>query len=101
MKRGNNVITYYWNENKRPDRLRDKLIFVLAKRGVICVHDGWTIEQNMPDGSKRIVGAFYTVSGQKNLVDFLSWLTNLALGKTHKVQVDTDGDNNITNCKDL
>ena len=101
MKKAGNVITYYWKEDKSPDRFRDKIIFNLAKRKKIYVHDGWTIEQDMPDGSKRVCGAFYTVTGPKMLVDFLSWLTNFTIGKTHKVDVSTDEKGTITTCKDI
>ena len=96
MKIGGNVITYYWKEDKTPDRLRDVLCYELFGRGVIKAHDYWTIE----DDKGQIVGAFYSVTGPKHLVNFLSWLTNLSFGNTHKVEVKTDEEGTIRSCKD-
>lgn len=100
MKKSGNVITYYWKENMAPDRLIDKLSYYLGKRKIISFHDRWTIEQNMRDGSNRACGAFYTITGSKWLVDFLSWATNVHLGKTNKVKLETENDGTITNCED-
>ena len=46
-------------------------------------------------------GAFYHITGPKLLVDFLSWLTNLTMGKTNKVDIQTDGTEQISSVKEL
>ena len=98
MKYSNNVITVYWNpEDGEPNRLRDYYCRQLFRRGIIEVHDAWTIE----DGHGDVCGAFYHITGPKFLVDFLSWLTNLAMGKTHKVDVQTDETGQINRVKEL
>lgn len=97
MKQANNVITVYWDEDNRPERLRDYICSELSKRGVIKAHDAWTIE----DGRGDVCGAFYHVTGPKLLVDFLSWLTNLTMGKTHRVDVQTDETGQISRVKEL
>lgn len=86
MKIGNNVITVYWTEDEQPERLRDVFCRELFRKGVIKAHDCWTIENSQ----KQVCGAFYHITGPKLLVDFLSWLTNLTMGKTHKVDVQAD-----------
>ena len=73
MKRGANMITYYWDENKRPKGWRDKLCHALVMARIIGVRDGWTIENE----KNEVTGSFYHVIGPKMLVDALSWLTNL------------------------
>lgn len=97
MKTGSNVITVYWDEGKQPERLRDVFCWQLFKCGIIVAHDCWTIENS----SGEVRGAFYHVTGPKRLVDFLSWLTNLAMGKTHKVNVETDETGQISRVQEL
>lgn len=97
MKNGNNVVTVYWDEDKHPERLRDILCKELFRIGIITAHDGWTIENGRGD----VCGAFYHISGPKLLVDFLSWLTNIAMGRTHKVNVETDETGQINRVQEL
>lgn len=96
-----NVVTYYFDENGEPDRLRDKLVKALERKRCIEVGDEWAIERDMPDGSTRMCGVFATVMGPRLLVDFLSWLTNIHLGKVNHVSVTTDGKGTIKSAKDL
>ena len=97
MKIGNNVITVYWTEDEQPERLRDVFCRELFRKGVIETHDCWTIENSQ----KQVCGGFYHITGPKLLVDFLSWLTNLTVGKTHKVDVQTDETGQISQVKEL
>lgn len=86
MKMGNNVITCYWDEKGKPDGIRSTLCRDLFRRGIIHRIDGWAIK----NAQNQIRGAFFHVKGPKALVDFLSWLTNLSVCKTNKVDVQTD-----------
>ena len=97
MKIGNNVITVYWTEDKEPERLRDAFTRELFRKEVIKAYDGWTIENSQG----QVCGGFYHITGPKLLVDFLSWLTNLTMGKTHKVDVQTDETGQISQVKEL
>ena len=98
MKIGNNVITVYWNqEDGEPNRLRDYYCRELFRRGIIEAHDCWTIENSQG----QVCGGFYHITGPKSLVNFLSWLTNLTVGKTHKVDVQTDETGQISQVKEL
>ena len=97
MKIGNNVITVYWTEDEQPERLRDVFCRELFRKGVIQAHDCWTIENS----HGQVCGGFYHITGPKILVDFLSWLTNFTVGKTHKVDVQTDETGQINQVKEL
>lgn len=97
MTNGNNVITYYCDENGKPDRLRDYYVRQLFRRGAILGIDGWPIENEKGE----IDGAFWHITGPKTLVNFLSWLTNLHFGKWNKVDVQTDETGQINQVKEL
>ena len=97
MKIGNNVVTVYWTEDEQPERLRDVFTRELFRKGVIEAHDCWTIENSQG----QVRGGFYHITGPKLLVNFLSWLTNLTMGKTHKVDVQTDETGQISQVKEL
>lgn len=97
MKIGSNVITVYWTEDEQPERLRDVFSRELFRKGVIQAYDGWTIENSQG----QVCGGFYHITGPKLLVNFLSWLTNLTMGKTHKVDVQTDETGQISSVKEL
>lgn len=97
MKYSNNVITVYWTEDGQPKRLRDYYCRQLFRRGIIEAHDAWTIENSQG----KVCGAFYHITGPKLLVNFLSWLTNLTVGKTHKVDVKTNEAGQISQVKEL
>ena len=95
MKNSYNVLTYYYNIDGSPDRIRDKISLFLWKHKVFKVHDEWTIL----DKNDRDVGAFYHISGSKWLVNLLSWLTNITRGGT-EVELSVDNEGKFTTAKE-
>jgi len=99
MKQANNVITYYWDKNGKPDGIRSALCQWLWGRKAYEIHDAWTIE----NAENEVCGAFYHITGAKWLVDFLSWLTNLTvhLGENRVKVITDDTTGEITSCEKL
>ena len=86
-----NVITYYWNYKNGHARIRDILVYKLWKKGIIKIHKDYL---TIIDESNEGRGAFYSVDGPGILVDLLSWLTNIHMGKCTKTMVWTDNKTN-------
>jgi len=98
MKTINGVITYYWDGEGKPQRIRDQIFWLLYQRGLYTVHDRWTIEK---DGTNEPVGAYYHVAGPKTLIRIMSWLSNVHLGKAKYVELKTDENGCFTSAEEV
>lgn len=84
-----NVITLYWDENGKPERMIDKICRKLLNDNIISPMDHWIIEKDI---TNEPCGAFVHVRGNKIIVNLLSRLTNLGKGKPVELRVNDDGD---------
>lgn len=89
MKNAENVVNYYYNGDMKPDKIRDKIVYGLAKRKIIQVTDEWPIEKDMSDGSRVACGCLAVIQGPRFLVNFLSWLTSNHFSKGNPVDIHT------------
>jgi len=86
---GNDVITYYTNDNGEPKGILDKVVKVLTDTHVIKVNDDGYFPIIKND-TGEIEGCFCSISGPKVLVRILSKITNRPMFGKNKYVVFTD-----------
>lgn len=86
------VMTYYTNENGKPEGLADKIANIFWKLKAYKVHGTSPI---IKTDTGEVSGGFYYIEGPKALVRFLSWVTDNPFSKGgKKVVVWTDENTN-------
>lgn len=98
MKKETGVITYYYDMNGRPERMKDIVIKKCLDTKIIKPLDYWGIEK---DGSNEPCGAFVHVEGNKLIIKFLSWLTNSHSSKGTVVELRANDTGKFISAKEL
>lgn len=78
MKNVDQVVTYYFGKNGKPDGFPSWLVLKASKLKSLKFMDKWPIE----DRDHKVCGYFYGIFGPKPIADFLSWITNRPFHKT-------------------